>query len=251
MRATKASTSNYGAHSSHHFKLPRIFDRQIRYFIRVTIARRIAEVGLDRSSTLHRSQGRCDNSLPRSTRAQTCGSSYRSTLLNNLGLSLKARFNQSRRPNNLGDVTHREVLTELTPPGHPRHSSMLSSLALALQVRFNQSQRPDDIKDAINLHRAAIEPRPVGCPPSRRSILFSHPAFAFKARFDHSGRLDDLADAITLYREALELTAVGHPDRHCWAPEDLADAVTLYLAAFELIPTDHHDIFLDSFVSEI
>ncbi|KAI5982677.1 hypothetical protein EDC04DRAFT_3150711 [Pisolithus marmoratus] len=115
----------------------------------------------------------------------------------------------------------------------------LSKLAEVLHDRFRKERKIDDLNEAITLHRAALECRPLGD----------------KKRYEDQGAVADFEEAVTLGRAALELCPPGHPDRDAslytlacnlrtrFKQEadirNLDEAIELHRAALELRPSGH------------
>ncbi|OAX35461.1 hypothetical protein K503DRAFT_696998 [Rhizopogon vinicolor AM-OR11-026] len=137
------------------------------------------------------------------------GHSDRSSSLNNLAISLQARFKQRGVLSDLDEVIdlHRAALA-LHPPGHSHRSSSLNNLATALQSRFDQRGVLSDLDEAIDLHRAALTFYPPG--HSDRSVSLSNLATSLQDRFKQRGVLSDLDEVIDLHRAALALRPPGH-----------------------------------------
>ncbi|KAF8508157.1 hypothetical protein JB92DRAFT_2733340 [Gautieria morchelliformis] len=111
-------------------------------------------------------------------------------------------------------------------------------------------------REAISLHREALELRPA--PHPDRSSSLNNIAAALSTRFRQSGRQGDLEAAILLHREALELRPAPHPGRssslnniatalstrfrqQSGRYEDLEEAISLHREALELRPALHPD----------
>ncbi|KAG1743863.1 CHAT domain-containing protein [Suillus lakei] len=161
------------------------------------------------------------------------GHHYRSSSLNDLANSLRARFKQRGVPSDLDEATelYRAALL-LRPPGHPDRSTTLNNLALSLQDRFKQRGVPSDLDEAIELHRAALL-HPPGY--SDRSTTLNNLASRFLDRFKHrppsrsdqSMTLNNLANSL---RERFKQRGV---------PSDLDEAIELLRAALLLCPPRH------------
>ncbi|KAG2352601.1 hypothetical protein BDR07DRAFT_1565363 [Suillus spraguei] len=113
-----------------------------------------------------------------------------------LGLSLKNRFDHQGKPNDLDEAI---FLTKSTAPAAcwaQIRDFLLDNLGGSLIARFN--------KRAISLHREALTLRPPGHPivTPRLTTLPSRS----KTRYDELDVSEDLNEAIDLYRESLRTT---------------------------------------------
>jgi len=138
--------------------------------------------------------------------------SHRSLSLNNLAISLDARFKQRGVQSDLDEAIdlHRAALA-LCPPGHSHRSLSLNNLAISLRDRFDQRGVLSDLDEAIDLHQAALALRPPG--HSHRSSSLDNLAISLRDRFKQRGVLSDLDEAIDLHQAALALLPPGHSHR--------------------------------------
>ncbi|KAG0701197.1 CHAT domain-containing protein [Suillus ampliporus] len=162
------------------------------------------------------------------------GHSDRSMSLNNLAISLRARFEQR------GVLSIGPALL-LRPLGHPRRSLSLNNLAVSLTDRFKQRGVLSDLDEVIELERAALLLRPPG--HSDRSMSLNNLAISLRARFEQRGVLSDLDEAIELHRAALLLRPPRLTDRfkQRGVLSDLDEVIELERAALLLCPPGHSD----------
>ncbi|THH12052.1 hypothetical protein EW146_g7830 [Bondarzewia mesenterica] len=148
--------------------------------------------------------------------------------LNNLAITLSARFEQTGRLGDLEEAIsfHGQAL-ELLPEPHPHRSTSLNNLAFALQTQFEQTGQLSDLQDAILFHRQALELRLA--PHPDRSMSLNNLAGALQTRFKQTGQPCDLEVAISFLQQALDLRPAPHPYRSS-SLNNLANAL---LARFE------------------
>ncbi|KAJ7135825.1 CHAT domain-containing protein [Mycena epipterygia] len=131
------------------------------------------------------------------------------TLLNNLGISLRVRFQQ------LGDfedltksVSLAEYALYLTPERHTKRPGMLNSLSNSLMIRFKYCGDPEDLAKSVSMIEEAISLTPDRHPdkPQRLSNLST----SLLARFEQLGVLDDINKSVSFQEDAIRLTPEGH-----------------------------------------
>ncbi|KAG2071283.1 hypothetical protein BDR04DRAFT_520543, partial [Suillus decipiens] len=184
------------------------------------------------------------------------GHSGRSTSLNNLAVSLQARFQQRGTMSDLDACIelHREALL-LHPLGHSGRSTSLNNLAESLRVRFQQRGMMSDLDEAIELHREALLLHPPS--HSYRSMSLNNLAESLRVRFEQRGMMSDLDESIELHRDALFLRPAGHSDRSTslnnlaaslqvrfqqrGTMSDVDEAIELYREALLLFLPGHSD----------
>jgi tetratricopeptide (TPR) repeat protein len=137
----------------------------------------------------------------------------------------------------------------------PHRHELLSRLASTLWKQFGQSGKLDLLLEAISLHRAALQLRPVA--HAERGESLNDLACAITAKSKHVGDFDLLPEAIALHREALSIRPPGHHNRasslsnlagtlrdwfhHAGNPRDLEESIILYREVLGLHPAGHSD----------
>ncbi|KAI6154927.1 hypothetical protein BKA82DRAFT_4072938 [Pisolithus tinctorius] len=163
------------------------------------------------------------------------------------------------------DVSRKRENLACCPPGDDGRYDALFDLAYALHQRYEKERKIDDLNEAINLHRAALELRPVEDETGDRSTSLHNLALCLSKRYNKQGAVDDLEEAISLGRAALELRPPGqlelrrpgHPNRDFTLHQlafylsarfkkqaaigDLDEAISLSRAELELCPPGHPD----------
>lgn len=176
-------------------------------------------------------------------------------ILNNLGLSLKGRFELS------GDITDvseaisliREAIQLLTA-GDRALPAALHNLGLSLQLRFKQGGDITDLSEAISSFRDAIKYTP---PADTEDLLTRKTslAVALQLRFENSDEATDMSEAILLLQTVIKLTPKGHDKlsvrlgnlglamlcrfNHATGGKipDLSEAISSFQQAIELTPS--------------
>jgi tetratricopeptide (TPR) repeat protein len=133
-------------------------------------------------------------------------------LLNNLGVSISARYTRRGDPADLDRaIALAEEALALSPPGNADRPSRLSNLSIVLSTRYEHRGDAADLDRAIELSGQAIAETPVASPflNIRQHNHGAHLAI----RYDRQGAPADLDDAIELARAAIEGTPGDSPDQ--------------------------------------
>ncbi|KAF9062535.1 CHAT domain-containing protein [Rhodocollybia butyracea] len=140
------------------------------------------------------------------------GHPNRASSLNNLGVDLWNRFQQTGHLEDLDESIQldREALL-LHPVGHLNRASSLINLGMALRNRFEQTGHFKDLEESIQLDREALLLCPVGHP--NRASLLNDLGLGLWDHFHQTGQIKDFDESIQFNRDALLLRPVGHPDR--------------------------------------
>jgi hypothetical protein len=180
----------------------------------------------------------------------------RAGMLSNLGIALRARFEQTGARADLdAAIAAGQEAADTIPAGHPDQATVLSNLGNALRARFERTGERADLDAAIIIAGQAAETVPAGQPD--RGGMLSNLGDALLARFQRTGALADLDAALAAAREAVDATPAGHPGRAKslsnlagalqarfeWTGElaDLAEAVTTMREAVDATPARHPD----------
>ena len=129
--------------------------------------------------------------------------------LNNLGMSLLARFEQSGKIEDLevGIKYQREAL-DVCLPGNTQRAFAFSNLAFAIHARFEQLGNIDDLDEVIEYNREALLLRPAGNPD--RFFSVNNLAAGLLSRFQMRRQVEDLVDVHAHMRKALDLCPPGN-----------------------------------------
>ena len=123
-------------------------------------------------------------------------------LLNQLGLSLKARFQLSKQ---LADIDRAiGYFNQVAPTGN---SALLANVADGLRARFEVSRELTDIDKAVSLYESLL--KDPAFPRNSRATLLRNSAKSMASRYEVSGRFSDLETAIRTFRMTLEEEGTG------------------------------------------
>ncbi|KAI0083206.1 CHAT domain-containing protein [Irpex rosettiformis] len=172
-------------------------------------------------------------------------------IINNLGMSLSARFECIGEPQDSEEIIFLgQLANALTPDDSPAKHSRLCNLAVSLISRFEREGRAEDLEEAASLwtHAATLVP---DCHAHKPGLL-NNLGNSLVRRFEHSGNTNDLEKAIELHTRAVELTPEDHPNKPMWLDnlgssherrygrlgtlEDLERAIALKSRSVDLTP---------------
>ncbi|KAJ7128032.1 CHAT domain-containing protein [Mycena epipterygia] len=131
--------------------------------------------------------------------------------LNNLGISLRSRFERLGDLDDLNQSVLRfEAAVTLTPDGHPKKPSCLNNLGNSLLSRFERLGSLDDLNQSVLRFESTITLIPDDHPdkPSWLNSLGN----SLLSRFERLGNLDDLNQSVLRLEAAVTLTPDGQPN---------------------------------------
>ncbi|KAJ7917716.1 CHAT domain-containing protein [Mycena leptocephala] len=177
-------------------------------------------------------------------------------MLNNLGTSLLARFEQLSDLDDLNEgISAQEEALQLIPDGHRSKPILLTNLGNCLQSRFEQFGDLNDLNECILKQKDAVHLTPDGHPD--RPTMLHNLCNSLSAHFKQVGDLNDLNEAISKMEDMVCLTQDGHPDKpsrlnnlgnfllirfeQFGDPSDLAEGISKHEDAIHLTPDGHPD----------
>ncbi|KAG6370012.1 hypothetical protein JVT61DRAFT_9868 [Boletus reticuloceps] len=136
------------------------------------------------------------------------------TVLNNLGFSLRARFEHLDELSDLENaISTLRNAVDLTPDGHPYEPDHLGNLGHSFIIRFARFGALSDLLDAISSLKDAADLTPYD--HRRKPDRLNNLGNSFLTRFRRLGDLgeqNDLEEAISMLRDVCHLAPHGHPD---------------------------------------
>ncbi|KAJ7896193.1 CHAT domain-containing protein [Mycena leptocephala] len=137
------------------------------------------------------------------------------TILNNLGNTFHARFQQKGDPKDLDEAIQLfRAQLDLLGPSHttPEHSTCLNNLGAVVAIRFEKRGDQRDLHEAIRLHREALDLDTTLHLNNGSSL--NNLAAAVLMRYHQSGNAQDINEAISLFRKTLAVHSPPHPNHH-------------------------------------
>ncbi|PVF92186.1 TPR-like protein [Serendipita vermifera] len=133
-------------------------------------------------------------------------------ILNNLGISLRRRFEQVGCLDDINEAIERhEIAIILRPDDDSDKSGRLINLGGALFRRFERIGNLDDLENAIQQHQTAVHTTSDSDPA--KPACLNNLGTSLQTRFEQLGRLNDIEDAIVQLQQAVDLTPDTDPDK--------------------------------------
>lgn len=182
------------------------------------------------------------------------------SLLNNCGIMLGRRFEQTRSTDDLDKaISVLSGAVDATHQNDPRRAGYLSDLGIQLRDRFRQKGSIEDLNRAISILSEATDTYTCTLPHNHpdRALCLYNLGGVLSMRFDWMGSIDDVNRAIDLAREAVNITPHDHPDRvrfscsfgtmlgkrfnRTGSTDDLNQALSILSKAVDAMPHGHPD----------
>jgi tetratricopeptide (TPR) repeat protein len=142
----------------------------------------------------------------------TRGKADRAAALNDQGLAMRTRFEQTSK---LDDLNHAvragRAAVRLTPRDDRDRGLHVSTLANTLHTRYEQTGRRRDLDEAVRYAREAVQA--TSSVDADHAMYLSNLGNALRARFERAGQEADLREAVRIGRRATRLAGEDDPNR--------------------------------------
>lgn len=136
----------------------------------------------------------------------------RAAALNDLGLALRVRFEQTSNLDDLARAVRAgRAAVQLTPRHHRDRARHVSTLANTLHTRYEHTGRPQDLDEAVRYAREAVQS--TTSVDTDHAMYLSNLGNALRARFERTGQEMDLREAVRIGRRATRLATEDDPNR--------------------------------------